>query len=179
MPAKFGQLSKGSCRQGGFTLIELLVVIAIIGLLASVVLVALNSARMKSRDARRVADMNQVAKALELFYNDYAAYPTGTGSVGSGYTQTGGAVMGTLQMQAITTLGTGSITPTYISKMPTAPAPPDNNAGGTTCNTTNNQYYYEADARGSTYTITFCLGSNNVIGQLPGGIHSLTPGGFR
>ncbi|KKW28163.1 MAG: hypothetical protein UY71_C0031G0012 [Parcubacteria group bacterium GW2011_GWB1_52_7] len=51
----------------GFTLIELLVVIAIIGILASVVLASLNSARQKSRDARRVADIKQIQIALELY----------------------------------------------------------------------------------------------------------------
>ena len=51
----------------GFTLIELLVVIAIIGILASVVLASLNSARKKSRDARRVADIKQIQLALELY----------------------------------------------------------------------------------------------------------------
>lgn len=59
----------------GFTLIELLVVIAIIGMLASVVLVSLNSARTKSRDARRVADMKQIVTALSLYYDKNGQYP--------------------------------------------------------------------------------------------------------
>ena len=51
----------------GFTLIELLVVIAIIGILSSVVLASLNSARTKARDTRRVSDMKQIQIALELY----------------------------------------------------------------------------------------------------------------
>ncbi|OHA08386.1 MAG: hypothetical protein A3B37_01630 [Candidatus Sungbacteria bacterium RIFCSPLOWO2_01_FULL_59_16] len=51
----------------GFTLIELLVVIAIIGILASIVLASLNTARQKSRDARRISDVKQIQLALELF----------------------------------------------------------------------------------------------------------------
>ena len=53
----------------GFTLIELLVVIAIIGILSSVVLASLNSARKKGRDARRIADLKQLQLALELYYD--------------------------------------------------------------------------------------------------------------
>ena len=59
----------------GFTLIELLVVIAIIGLLSTLAVVALNSARMKARDSKRVADMKQLQTALELYFNDKSAYP--------------------------------------------------------------------------------------------------------
>ncbi len=65
--------------KGGFTLIELLVVIAIIGVLASIVLASLNTARRKSRDARRVTDIKQLQLALELYYDaqtppQYPAY---------------------------------------------------------------------------------------------------------
>ncbi len=60
----------------GFTLIELLVVIAIIGILSSVVLASLNSARKKGRDARRISDMKQMQLALELYYDaNGSTYP--------------------------------------------------------------------------------------------------------
>ena len=54
----------------GFTLIELLVVIAIIGILASVVLVSLQSARKKGNDARVISSVQQMRTQLE---SDYTA----------------------------------------------------------------------------------------------------------
>ena len=48
----------------GFTLIELLVVIAIIGILSSVVLASLNTARAKGRDARRLSDLKGIENTI-------------------------------------------------------------------------------------------------------------------
>lgn len=75
----------------GFTLIELLVVIAIIGILSSIVLASLNTARQKSRDARRVSDIKQLQLALELYYDANGAYPTYANFFGSSPTSLVGA----------------------------------------------------------------------------------------
>lgn len=67
--------------QRGFTLIELLVVIAIIGILASVVLASLDTARSKARDAIRLSDMKQINYALDLFFLETGRYPGPTDGV--------------------------------------------------------------------------------------------------
>ena len=74
MSTSFTKKIRSSTR--GFTLIELLVVIAIIGILASIVLASLTTARKKSRDARRIADVKQIQLALELYFDANASqYP--------------------------------------------------------------------------------------------------------
>lgn len=115
-------------NQKGFTLIELLVVIAIIGLLASVVLLALGSARAKSRDAKRVADVRQVVSALELYYNDNNGYPTTM----------------------------GGLIATYLGAAPTYPTPPDGTCTQTLYNYATAGT--AVAGQWSSYTLTFCVG---------------------
>ena len=60
--------------QKGFTLIELLVVIAIIGVLASIVLASLSSARTKANVTKAKMDMNQIVKAITIAQGESGNY---------------------------------------------------------------------------------------------------------
>jgi len=69
------KIRRKHAASGGFTLIELMVVISIIGLLSSIIVASLVSARTKSRDAKRLQEKNQFIKALNLAYNELGGWP--------------------------------------------------------------------------------------------------------
>ena len=62
-------------KKEGFTLIELLVVIAIVAILAGLVVVNLSGIRERARDTQRKSELNELKKALRLYYNDNSRYP--------------------------------------------------------------------------------------------------------
>jgi len=68
-------MSNSRNSSSGFTLIELLVVIAIIGILSSVVLASLNSARNKAKVVRVASDLKQLTLVLNLYLDTNGTYP--------------------------------------------------------------------------------------------------------
>ena len=133
----------------GFTLIELLVVIAIIGLLSTLSIVALNQARIRARDARRVADIKQIQTALEMYFNEASLYPT--------------------TVNSSTPIATNSAI--FLAIPPLAPTPQDG-----TCTVNNNTYVYAATSSNASYTLTYCLGAKT--GDITAGVHTATPAGI-
>ncbi|OIO47761.1 MAG: hypothetical protein AUJ28_00455 [Parcubacteria group bacterium CG1_02_37_51] len=125
----------------GFTLIELLVVIAIIGLLSTLAVVSLNSARSKARDARRTSDIRQIQTALDMYYNDAGAYPAGAA-----------IAIGTTAADTLSTGGFAAAA-TGTTYMVTVPLDPQNSGS--------NVYTYTSETPFSTYTLPFVLENDN------------------
>lgn len=142
----------------GFTLIELLVVIAIIGLLSTLAVVALSSARQKARDSKRLSDLKQIQTALELYYTDKNVYPTEAIATTLGVAEKcldGGGLVASC-----------ATAPTYMGLIPADPQ-------------TATQNYTYTSAAGSTYTIAAKLEGTvglltSCIQATPSGVVSVT-----
>ncbi len=114
----------------GFSLVEILVVIAIIGILATFSSIALNGSRVRARDAQRVAYINQIKTAVELYYSKNSLYPT---------LITGG--------QPLSLNGVK-----YLDPVPANPTP------RTDGSCPNQDFSYSSYSGNTSYVISFCLG---------------------
>ena len=97
----------GKSKSSGFTIVELLIVIVVIAILATVVIVAYTGAQQRARDAVRTADISNVQKALEYYYDVNNTYPS-VGTDNTGYN--------------LSTLSTVLI-PQYLQTIPNDPNP--------------------------------------------------------
>ena len=129
-------------------------------------LIALMSARQKSRDAKRVSDMVQMNTGLEFYFSINKGYPTSSAGVPT------------------------PLVPTVLTRIPSAPTPADGGCDGIAYTSpgsgNGDQYFYYPS--GTSYVINgvtvypdyayyFCLG--NTTGNLAPGQHILTPRGLR
>ncbi|PIZ94858.1 MAG: hypothetical protein COX81_02380 [Candidatus Magasanikbacteria bacterium CG_4_10_14_0_2_um_filter_37_12] len=144
-----------SANRRGFTLIELLVVVAIIGLLSTLAVVALGSAREKARDSKRLSDVKQVQTALELYYTDNNLYPAPASAITLGSTNYACLNSGS----GFTTAGCSDA---YMGQVPADPL--------------SAQSYTYTSADGSTYEITLTL--EGAMGGFGGGAATATPSGI-
>lgn len=181
--ASFSSLKK---KGEGFTLIELLVVIAIIGLLSTLAIVALSSAREKARDSKRVTDIRQIQTALEIYFNDQESYPNSSGKIDLGSTenavgdkdcegkQEDCTCLDSDGFEGVTGCSSAGTDVIYMGQVPANPLP----SGAT--------YTYEPRLQGGTcastdscdsYRITFTL--EGKVNELSAGPHTAKPSGIE
>jgi type II secretion system protein G len=79
-------MNKKSAFRRGFTLIELMIVIVILGILMGTILPRLTGAQSRARDTARIADLNNISQALEVYSSDEGEYPDAacSGAAGTG-----------------------------------------------------------------------------------------------
>ena len=75
MTKKHSKSSPKKKLLGAFTIPELLTIVAVIVILLSITLVALAPGRAKSRDAKRVNEVNAIRKAIQMYYLEHNQYP--------------------------------------------------------------------------------------------------------
>jgi len=152
----------------GFSLVELLVVISIIGILSSIAVVSLNTARTKARDALRKGDMAQIRTAMNLYYDDNQGYPVcgtwvdNTEPYGATADQPGADCFSGIAADPPVTLAkelTGGTRP-YLASLPKDPRNPTNSAGVSIA------YLYRYVSNGMDYALVYQLEEEPGIDQI-------------
>lgn len=125
----------GKAGKKGFTVLELLIVVAIIGILSAATLVLLSDTRARGRDAKRLSDMREIEKALNLYHASHANFPV---SVATTTLSGEDPLSNTLEGENL------------ITELPADPQHPTLT------------YRYQTDSEGKTFTLTFCLETDTI-----------------
>ena len=121
-------LKNSRSRQKGFTLIELLIAIVIISVLVGIGITSFITSQIKARDSQRKSDLANIARSLEMYYNDKGRYPDATGGLVNGI-EWGG------EFSDDTVVG-GAV---YMVKLPSDPGA--------------NTYYYTIEVNGTAFRL--------------------------
>lgn len=152
-------------QQQGLSLIEGLVITGIVGLLGTLAAVALDSARERARDAKRLADVVRTQAALELYFNDNNSYPVVEEATALGQSVT--ACLGSSGFAA----GCDSESETvYMNPVPSTPQ--DGLKELVTCSDTASAYCYVGGEE--VYSIEFELENENPEAGLVNGVNCAT-----
>ena len=123
---------------------ELLVVIAIIGVLAAIAIPAINNARAKARDVRRVQGLKEFSAALELYYENHQQYPAW-------------AAGGSFAEATSTNPLYQALVPAYMPSLPEDPL------------SSEYVYYYKTDADGWAYKLVAYMEKDKEKAEKDGG----------
>ncbi len=162
-----------SSLRTGFTLIELLVVIAIIGVLSSIVLSSLNTARNKGNDAAVKSNLDQARTQAELFYDANGNhYVTSAGATNDVCSETGsvGGVNGIYKsvLAAAQSAGLNTVNNTLSNGGATNQSTchscyAGESGGATSCGTSKELWAAEAPLKSSPGTL-WCVDSTGFVG---------------
>ena len=108
----------------GFTLLEILLVITAIGILAAIVLVAINPNRQLAqvRNAQRRSDINTIYKALEQYLIDTGNYPSSVNTTFKDICKTGTEQVVGGVIDCTNKADLRVLVPDYLASIPTAPS---------------------------------------------------------
>jgi general secretion pathway protein G len=132
----------------GFTILEMLVVLAIIAVLSAIGITQFSNAQQKSRDVKRLSDVREIKKALNLYQIDNIRFPIQTTEL----TITGDDSFSTILEAS-----------GFITEVPTDPQHPGLS------------YTYQSNSAGSDYDIRFCLETDTVPNYSQGCGNTISP----
>jgi Tfp pilus assembly protein PilE len=156
-------------NQRGVSKIEVLIIALIIGVLGLMAVVAVSTARARTRDAVRLSDVRSTQAALELYFNDANSYPVTTEAL-----PLGGSAAGCLNEDGFTSTcgGAASI---YLDIVPTTPTAGLD--GLSSCGGSTNAYCFEGTE--NQYEIQFELENANPVLGLSAGLNCATTNSLK